>query len=458
MGLRDSVWLALALALGVACGRSGLAVPRGASGAGGQGGAGGTDDAATSTGPGPGTTNSTTSAATTGAGGQGGGGACTAFDFVAPVVGIAGGAGYRQMQPRFVQASPDSLTVVAEWRDAGGSGGPPPSELRHTTFFPWSSWPAGDVGPSYLADLEGGRSFGPSVPAGSIDGTFDVLFRGATGVTFMPSVIADSGFIPPSINVDPSDARILYASSLPDLSLFAYDRDVGQNVREIVLGSVVRAGPGAVAQNVTWCADGFAGGAAVPRPGGGFLVAQSFGTSGPCFSGAPEPTSLDLGVLDIGAGVPPSFQPTTTLDAPAPLRRLRATADGDAMWIVTEVEELEPILWLLRFDGTSGVLGPIGILQAGELGRGPVAISMLGSRILVAWIDDPPALDPVAYLALYDADGTLHARASAPTGGSTTGPIALATSPDGASAVLGWTLDLGGSEDRIQLLRVDCAN
>jgi hypothetical protein len=459
MGFRDSAWLGLGLALVAACGRSALAVPGGARGEGGQGGAGGSGEVSTSTGPAT-STSSTSTSTSSGAGGQGGSGACTAFDFVGPVLGIAGGAGYRQIQSRFVQTTPDTVTVVAEWRDAGGSGGPPPSELRHTTFAPWGLWPSGDIGPSYLADLDGGRSFAPTVPAGSADGTFDLFFRGLAGVTFMPSVIADSGLIPPAITADPADARVLYASSLADLSLFALERAAGPNdLREIVLGSAVRAGPGPVAETVRWCSNDFSGGAAVPRPGGDFIVAQSYGSDAPCAGSAPDPTLLDLGTLSLGASVAPVFQPIVTLSAEAPLRRMRAVGDGGGMWLAAQMELAEPMLWLLHFEPATGlVLGPIEVLGAGEVGRGPLAVTMFGERVLVAWIDDPQALEPTLQLALYEPDGTLHARASAPTEGNTSGPLSLLGGPSGTSALVGWSLDLGDQEDRIRLLRIDCAD
>lgn len=458
MGSRDSAWLAVALVFVAACGRSVLAVPRGDGGEGGQGG-GGAPDASSSSGPS--TTSSTTSTTTsTGAGGQGGSGACTAFDFVGPVLGIAGGAGYRQIQPRFVQPTPDTVTVVAEWRDAGGSGGPPPSELRHTTFAPWGLWPAGDIGPSYLADLDGGRSFAATVPAGSADGTFDLLFRGAAGVRFMPSVLADSGLIPPAITADAADARVLHATSLADLSLFALERGAGPgNLREIVLGSVVRGGPGPVAEVVRWCSNDFSGGASVPRPGGDFVVAQSYGSDAPCSGSAPDPTLLDLGTLALDAGAAPAFQPMVTLSAAGPLRRMRATGDGGGMWLVVQVELAEPSLLLLHFEPTTGVVtGPLELLGPGEVGRGPLAVTMLGERVLVAWVDDPQAFEPALQLALYEPDGTLHARGSAPTEGDTVGPLSLVGGPSGTSALVGWSLDLGDKEDRIRLLRVDCAD
>ncbi|MFP6687227.1 MAG: hypothetical protein VB934_21075 [Polyangiaceae bacterium] len=151
-------WLALWIAALMACGgrtelrASSRHLGVGAGGGGGTGGMGTGGLGAGGTG--------------VGVGGMGGGGApplldCPVLRPDGPVRTVAGSTFFNVRQPKLMFTSSDhqQVTLLTEWVSTQNPGPDAPSEVRHTTFKAWGAWPTSALGPSFLADLDGGGSF-----------------------------------------------------------------------------------------------------------------------------------------------------------------------------------------------------------------------------------------------------------------------------------------------------------
>ncbi len=393
-----------------------------------------------------------------GSGGAGGAGGAPGDCVVElPVAELAGTGFYAQYRPTLVRSSADgeTATLAAAWQIPEGPGEIPPAEIRHTSFQPWSSWPAdGLLGPSFLADLDAGESFA-TAPA---PGGFALAFANTLApppepsLYFMPGLVPGSGAIPPSTLVLSTFARVHFAALGAGAHLVGVS--VGGPAPDVTEVARIEGNGSVTLLNALGCSGdaGIASGAPV---GDHFVVAFSaaHGVAAPgCPIPNPGPAEHVL-VARVGAGV----QIVSELDpGPGSIAALHAVPAVDGAWIV----------WS-RFSGSSHPVTIARVDGEGQLLFGPIQTSIptdpqwlgaaaLGDRLALGWFSHEENLGSRVEIAVLDAAGQLVGEGSLSLGAFAQGPVSLLGSPSGGSLLASWA-QTSPESFHAKVARFDCS-
>lgn len=460
----------LAAAPFVGCGaRSSLFVSfRSSDGDGGSGASGGFGGA------GGGNPMSSSSSSTSDGGGGFGGfdPNCPVFvnDVVEPV-SLAGGSLFHQRGPKltFTNAASSRMTVASGWQSVEGPS-PLPTELRHSSFFPFESWPAGDFGPTYLADFDGGVTFAIDSQGGALFAA--LLGDGDTstplaGIHIQNGLVANSGdFVSPvQLDAEASDALFVVnhdagevlagtrASDEPDLGIYS----MRLTTMTPVNGNIV--GPNTIA-----CAD-------LP-PTAGAVAANGFDSSvfmvATSNSGNPGDSVCEFGAGNIGGpnrlqvlivDNQGDFFPVQDLEMPGEILRLKVApivVEGflEGMWIAfTIIGPESPYVGLMRVDASglvqqslavSDELVEPSVLELGTMGN--------EHHALVGYGQSDGVLPSVGF-KLFDQDGNELAQ----LGFSSAAVLSdILGSPNELMAVAAFTELEPNGRNRVLLQRLEC--
>lgn len=429
----------LAAALLAACGaRTELRVDAAASGPG-SGGAGGAG----------------------GAGGSGGGGGppegCV-LRLVDPIASLDGGDGWHKRQPDLTYSSDDlrRVTLAAGWGLA--SLPDPPRELRHTSFHPWDDWPAdGLLGPSYLADLDGGVSFAVAPAPGDLLAL--AFTRPDPGIWHSPGFIPESGSVPPVVEVDFAGERVLFQVAGPSRHLIGSESPrLPPNANggfETTFTSAA-ASPIATAALSLGCSDAPAS-ADAARFGSTWILALASGAPDPFMTCSTDtvpgpPTRVELHWMDeemVNVG----FGDAALAEAPVSRIQMAPHPDGGAWLAYTHASGGGSALLLGRVDlpGAFVTLPAVLIEPAA-----PIAFSAdaMGEHLALAWSGE---LSSAIVVTLVDRDGVIVGGAEVPTGGPVAGAPSVLGRPDGRGLLVAWSeASPAGEGDQVKVARLEC--
>lgn len=418
---------------------------------------------------------STTTSASGGEGGTGGGPPtvdCGALQVAGPPAFLDGGAGMYERHPLWVYSSEDGqqVTLLVSRQQAEGPEGPePPTSIVHTTLKPWAAFPSGAVlGPTHLADPEGGRTF---AVARAGEDRFGMLFTNTVPPGF--GLQFSSGFVPFE---DASPASVP-VSSVADEALFAVRGPgghlIGMQGSSVAGGSSYLVEAAFVGEDGSFtgplglgCAKGWMFADAV-RAGGSYLVAlSSAGVPGEVDCEDPSsgwPDDVQIVVTD-GAG----FTVTDSLGAPGTATDVKMAARSDGAWVVIGTPPGQVVSGMFlgsRVDAAGKVvlMFPVGG-GSGEPGaenpqNGTLTAARLGDQLAVAWVDYGGDKGPFLRVKVFDVNGLPTGHAEIFPGTSFSGAPSLLGSPAGDSLVLAWseTPDQGVNDgDKLRAVRIDC--
>lgn len=450
-----------ALSLSACGGRSQLRdfAGNGSGGSGGSGGFGGTTSSATTTGA------STTSGGSSSTGGVLKG-PCSELTYATPFASIAGGEQVHQRSPRLTYSSDDgaSVTVATGWQVASGQN--PPTEMRHTSFAPWGNFPAGAaLGPTYLADLDGGGSF--AVASGN-GGKFALLFRDfqqppSGGLRFSDQLTPGSGAIPPSLLVDSSARTALFLARGQTTFSFGAAFRQGET-REIRAGILDGNG---VVETTLGCANGPVVADALPVGDASVFVAYSTGTealSGGCDAGVPGPPNR-IQLAQIIGGVLSSVGEVTvspmggTAEITGPVTDISFAPRTDGAWMVWSnpgSDFASPSLVVCKLTTPVGQLDLMAEAVV-PYQPGSLAVASFDDYLMVAWIQpEPGGASP--HVQVFDPKGKPLGDIQVAATGAVQGRLALLGSPFDHSAALAWSETGSGpnAADQVRLTRITC--
>ncbi|MSP25995.1 MAG: hypothetical protein EXR75_12710 [Myxococcales bacterium] len=445
---------ALALVVATsACGRSGLfdVSIAGAGGAGGNG-EGGDGGAATGGGGAGGSAN--------GGGGTGGvpGWPCP-LELLGPV-GIAGAKNFHVGQPTFTFSSDDrtQVTVAMEWLSVEGPS-PIPSELRHTTFKPWASWPEGDIAPSFLASFDRGRSFAAAPSSGD---RFALLASDVfdssppDGIVFTTNMKPGNGAIGAFVTVRGDAHDSLFARQQGNRHL------VGMGTRPVVpnqysmmhLRTVTEQG-GTLAMGSTWelgCGNKVAADALAVSGGPlgtGWLVAVSaaaFATTDCSSLPHTYPGVLSVAFVDTALGIP-ALRDSITEEF---LYDVKLAARPGGAWLarVHKPAGSTDIVKVATLDDSGAIGTPITVIEKSSSDLRELAIAPAFGGLVVMYsiaqethlrlvLENGAVSEPVIF---HDFDP----------------PFDILAEPNGKSVLIGGTTPVAGAVTGTQIGRLRC--
>jgi len=446
--LRPVTWVRLtlgALLIG-GCGRASL-VPASASPTAGTGGEGG--------GAAPAGSSSLSGGATGGAGegaaGIGGDASATGICTVDhPFAWLTGTGSFFQHDPTLVASSDDaeSVTLVSGWQIPEPAQFPP-TELRHTSFSPWSSWPVDGLGPTYLADLNGGESF---VATPDIGG-FTLLFRDVGYAQFMPGLVPGSGTIPDATVVFQAPSRAHFIVNRGGTEYLVGYAMAGDPPDQTAISLVKKVVDGYfVPLPVTIGCSSDAGNAGAALAGDHYLVAFSRGSGAEdCAAfGAAEHVMLARVESDSTVIVLSELEA-----APGSVAALRVVSSPEGAWIVWSRQSGSgpPPVWIARVDVEGQlVLGP---LQTEIPAHAEwLAATDLGGWLALGWAEHEENLGDRVAIEVRDLDGNVVGHGIHALDGPLASPISLLGSPSGTSLLASWSE--GSAHVAARVVRFDC--
>jgi len=425
-------------------------------------------DSSSGTGGSSSSSSSTSSSGTGGAGGTGGTGGsgwiCPSLVLAGPPVGVESPPFGHEQRPQIVltEEGNEAVTVLFEWMPVE-SPGPVPSEIRHVTLDPWSTWPPATAPASFVATTEGGHSF---AAARSLGSQLAVLYaqgtpNQSTGVVFTEQVMPDVDGAGSQIEVDSQGRRARFAAYMPGTThLVGYARPApgGPGSGRELDVTWVHSPPSETLVEPPWvagCVDGpvHADGIATPD---GWLVARAT-SFGPCEPGVPAEPPLTLNVSWFAGSNLEALM--TELPGSEPLSLVELAPRGDGAWLVwrRSPDNMVGALEGARLDGQGALVGEaVTLVGQGSEPRW-LDIDGVGDGLAVVWIDTIVNGPPLVAVAAFGGAGDLQAEELVPTTGWAGGEPAIIASPDGRSLLVAWSEQLGdGIADEMMLARLDC--
>ncbi|EYF05898.1 Hypothetical protein CAP_2900 [Chondromyces apiculatus DSM 436] len=417
-----------------------------------------------------------------GANGQGAGSSCPA-DEVDPIevttpecnhvtaTGyVDGGQGFHQRGPVLTYSSDDrtQVTVLSGWTIAASPTSP--AALRHTSWMPWQLWPVdGWLGPSHVADFTGGSSYAAApMPGDKL--TISFALPGGdiwTSRSFVPG----SPEIPPSFRVSYGGEHALTTVPGPERTLVvtegvkAFGAPEGWHQFEFF---TVTEAPADVGGTILGCGNATLGADAIRSPEGlGYLLAYSLGGSQEDVScatqghlpEAPAPNRIqimwmnELGYEDINSSDERERIPIEGLAG-----RVRLAPSPVGAWLVAGSQAGGNRLYVEHLD-------PFGysMLELQEIAT-PRSLDhfdakAFGDTLAVAWVEDDPEGGPgqVIQIRMLDIDNQPIASAQIRSGRPVVGAPSLLGADDGQRLLVAWSETPECGEDRIRVIRLDCA-
>ncbi len=334
-----------------------------------------------------------------------------------------------------------------------------PTELRHTSFDAWGPWPAdGTIGPSYLADYDGGERF---AAAPAIDG-FSLFFAGKSPsphLTYLSPLTPGSGKIPGSFQLGAAQADPLFVtqSAKADIHLMGFAGSV------VVPHdfNLIQQADSSSSPIVTFglgCASVSIAAAGAPAFGGS-LIAFSSG------AGFMDPTCQSGGIMhaathllvaqvdDKATFLPLARSRTSQERARSPRSRCcpAGTMSGSS-GLTRSAAALR--FRIARMDATGAITS--GILEV-PLSIDPSMISAarLGDRLALAWMSSAPDGLAILHVSVFDGSGVV-AEADIPRGELATGRTALLGSPSGDALLVSWVEGVFSSRE-VLVARLACS-
>lgn len=455
--------LALSLLLGaLGCGsRSGLLTadrgPEGTGGTGGAGGAGGASGASGFGGSGGGGGGGAGGAGGLGgSGGSGGSGgdACGALVMHGDIVEVEASAMDSDFNPALTISSDDGaqLTVAFARQPVESPG--PFTEIGHTSFLPWSAWPAsGIVAPVHGSFAHPELSSALSVSRSPGD-RFGLLVAHDFGTSFAPSVDPNASITSGTTTPQGIEPRFVALGPSGNHLIGTLEADGALRATIVTTtpsGFSLKSTPiGCASQPIAADAVAF---------GDGWLVALANGKQASPGSGCPgapgnagPPTRID--VVWVHGDLSQEY--SGGIETDIPIQSLAAAPHPDGIWIAYRTlggGKMAPIRVVRRDVPAAGFVGPGDLATDSDV---PLEfdIAALGERAVVAWGNDP-AGNP-ADIVLSVLDPALAPVAGAAFEPSFAGRLSVATAPDASSVVVAWATTTFGR--RVQLARFDCAS
>ena len=458
MTFRSSATLALAsAALLVACGGRSQLSDSGAAAAG-SGGEGGSGNGGNG-GNGPSPSSVSVSSTGTGIGGSGGAGGSTGLCVVdGQPIGLAGTEGYNLTNPVLIAPEKKELvTLVAGW-NADKVSPMTPTELRHTSFDAWGSWPGdGTIGPSFLADYEGGERFAAAPAIGG----FSLFFLGKSPsphLTYLSPLTPDSGKIPGSFQLGAAMADPLFVtqSAKADTHLMGFAGSVVVphdfnliHVPDASSSPIVTFGLGCASEAIV-----AAGAPAL----GGLLVAFSSGTDfddPSCHNGGvmKPATRVQLALVSNDG---PSKPIATIENVPeeGSIAAIHVVPSGEGAWVSWAHKNAgAQRIQAVRIDPTGMLIGPFEIPFSGDPAM--ISAARLGERLALAWMSSAPDGLAILNVSVIDSSGVI-ADTVIPRDQLATGRTALLGSPSGGALLVSWVEGVF-SERAVLVARLACS-
>jgi hypothetical protein len=471
-GVEHLVWI-LVCGLGTAaCGaRSGLEVGgvelAGSGANGGAGGVGGNGGAMVGGGG-------------LGAGGSGGSGGsggfpdCSVLRPDGPVRTVAGSDFFHARQPRlmFTSADEQRVTLLSEWVSVEGPGPNLPSELRHTSFQPWGAWPSSELGPSFLADFDGGGSFAGSPQA---DGGFALMMSDAGQVGAPVGAFAKFDFTPGKGAVPGTSHAIDAASERVgafNAGWFLLQRGAGDTHKKLYGYNWRTNGkPETWATAAMSCSDRFIanGDDLVRIDETRWLGASAFGTSafGSNCGGASQPRNvqrlqfqhlpgggIDFSFRGTVGGLPYTGEVIDIVDVEA------RTDDAWLMWTYENTSTLSEVQFM-RFglsdhDPVEGskISFPVG---GPPIKPGTLALASHGDDALIAMALSDGRTPSIAVIRV-DAAGTISGSVPLAIPNEPLGRLAILGDPQQRFVLVAWAEPNADSQAVLKLARFRCGD
>ncbi len=400
-----------------------------------------------------------------GVGGMGGGGApplldCPVLRPDGPVRTVAGSTFFNVRQPKLMFTSSDhqQVTLLTEWVSTQNPGPDAPSEVRHTTFKAWGAWPTSALGPSFLADLDGGGSF-----AGTpLDGGGFALMMSDLGQLAPPNgIYAKYGFTPGQGSL-PAPAYPVHGASdiVHDFDGGWYlSQQRGQTAQRTHLGFAGLEGGMMVSLPATLrsCSDRLTpNGASIARVGDSrWLAATAFGSPGNNCT-AQAPTALQLMDLTHSAGntfgVKGSVTSSPVTGEAIDLVDVEPRSDGAWVMWTYEKTPAPSAVQLIRIDGTEPLEASAVSLSSpgGSIQPGSVGLASHGDDALVAMaLTD--SRSPSIAVRRVNADGDASSSVPLVIGNAAVGRIAILGDPQEKLILVAWAepVDSGRTVARV---------
>jgi hypothetical protein len=392
-------------------------------------------------------------------GGMGGAGGVLQVECVvdgAPIQ-LADAGDYSLRDPVLVSGGDGSTaTLVAGWQHV--EGGPPVYELRHTTFAAWDTWPADKaIGPSFLADYDGGELF----TAAPSPGGLGFFFRKPSGspsapfgLYYMSPVVPGSGAIPTLVEQAQggSAPHFVVQGEQPTQHLFGFEGKPSF-VPSLDLILFDEATSAKTLLTNVGCASGPISAGAAPSAGG-YIVAFTGSSTFEDPACGPASHPVDLAVLRVSKdGV---TTPGTTIKGAEsdPIYSVRVVPRSDGAWIAwikqgASGDRLE----VARVDAQGTlVLGPVDRPFDGDIFS--LAADSVGDRLALAWSS------PVRRIEVRVLDDAAGVVASAPVDLAMVpfGRMALLASPSKKALLLAWIAHGDPlALNPVQVARLSCA-
>lgn len=458
-------WLALGIAALMACGgRTELRAPGRHLGVGGAGAAGGMGSGGLGAGMGG------AGMGGAGGGGVGGGGApplldCPVLRPDGPVRTVAGSTFFNVRQPKLMFTSSDhqQVTLLTEWMGTQNPGPDAPSEVRHTTFEAWGAWPTSALGPSFLADLDGGGSFAGTPQDG---GGFAVMMSDLGQLGPPNGVYAKYGFTPGQGSV-PAPAYPVHSASdiVHDLDGGWYlSQQRGQDAQRTFLGFAALEGGMMVSSPATLrsCSDRLTpNGARIARVADSrWLAAVAFGSPGDNCT-AQAPTALQLMELTRGAGT--TFGVTGSVTSSPVTGEVIDLVDveprSDGAWVMWTYEKTsaQSTVQLIRIDGTKPIEASAVSLSSpgGSIQPGSAGLASHGDDALVA-IALTDSRSPGIAVRRVNADGDASSSVPLVIGNAAVGRIAILGDPQENLILVAWAEPVASGRTVARVARFRC--
>jgi hypothetical protein len=321
--------------------------------------------------------------------------------------------------------------------------------IVHASFRPFESWPAATLGPTFETYVSPQLSTTFALGSGHADHAsllVSHLYSGGELLSFSPVVEPNAASAGPNVTLSSSGTPLFVVKGPAAHHL------VADSNGKVLTGHVVVSGAGSfgVTDVILACGLGVSVADAVPYEGGWLVALANEKTAPPvgCSAAANGATRLD--VLRVGADG--SLDYVTGIEEATPIVRIAMAPHPQGTWIVWRVASggiVAPIRWARVNVPAASIVGPGDLSNAGDFPLDDFDATALGSRLLVAWGNDPANNPPDLTLSLLGEDGSFAASTFIEPGFF--GPLAVQSSPNGLSLVVGWTA--GGAA---KLARFDC--
>lgn len=405
---------------------------------------------------GDGPTTSSVSASSGGGFGGNGGAESDCYLDGAPI-GIAGTEGYLTSNPILLRPGQSDLTTLIAGWTANEGPTTPPTELRHTSFQPWDTWPAdATIGPSYLGDYDGGVTF---VAATAPDG-FAAAFADSPpspGLSFVGPFVPGEGTLPGTsiyvadaaepLFVVPSDDYALYLLGFSNSKASHHVFNIS-HLSDALSDNPLSPGLGCALDPIV------AGAAAIDE---GFLVAFSSGSQlndPACLSDAPIAGAKRLIVVHVDKSA--NVTPTTTIEgteSDGPISAVKMVSRADGAWLAW-AHQLGPRLRVARLDIAGKIVkGPYEIPFFGDAAS--LSASNLAQRLALAWSSSAADASPQVRINVITSLGTAIADVTIPLGPPSVGRTAILDSPSSDGLLVSW-VQQGATGSQLQLARLAC--